>query len=1280
MAISNDSYIQKVFTELSDEIPFEYDITTDTMNFSEKYKSVYGRKNKIPHFLKNSRKDYAISANTVLRLEEFKKILDYGDMSRYIQIQWPDKYGKYEWCEIVFRHVIDSLGNVKVVGIWKNIDRQKREQVMLKHQVVTEDMEGVHNRIGIEEMVSKELNHIGLGELAALYLVDFDDMKQIRATYGMVAAEEVLQLFAKELLVHFHEDGIIGHLGSDKFLLYMGQIKDKDTAKILAKRIQKILKTLSKRLNLDMEVTACMGITMIDHTITYKDAVNEADFALHHGKNAGKNQFVFYSQSMQGEKYVKKLNKDKNEKTKSIYDAGRIWPDLLEKLYKTESDRKGIRDAIAFIGNIFHLDKIHVWEYDMEHTTISNTIQWTKEGVVSTKKEGERILLSAVDSGPIFHYNSDGIFYCSDVEKMSDEIKVYASLEQFKAFLQAHMEGDDEQLGFITFGVCKGARVWVQEEIDLLLLMSRVLGEVIRKRRMAGKMEAYYDNTKNVLDSVTSGIYVIDQETYELYYYNNVIEQVLPLKKKSGTCYECFYERTEKCENCVLEQMQEKNLSNMSTICKVFHSASSGKDLEFNAKKMLWENKNKAYIVAVNEHVESPEEAEKRRKQEYLEKRYAFIYSHSCDWIYDVDIDADTYEITVIDEKGVFEGLQKKGCYSSMIEEYVKKYLVAEDQERIMNKFSLQGLERSLKKNETTIIDNFYVFSRNGNLHCKEIRAFVLEDNNKRSVVATYCDITEQKRKETQELLERQKLNRAVLNVYPLMISANVTQNEYTLLSTENNQMRISINGNVFSSVVLDIAINLHPEDRDRFMVTFDRENMKKEFASGKMEISIELRQLYPDGSIHWISLMAIRIDNPLNEDLLIYLFGRNIDKQKEMEQSLKDALTTAERASVAKSDFLSRMSHEIRTPMNAIIGMNEIAKTVTDQPNSVKKYLDKIDASAHYLLSLINNILDMSRIESNKVVIEKKEFHLQEMLNNIQNIIGPQANAKGIYFTIEKKSNFDHAYMGDSLRLNQVLLNLLSNAIKFTDKDGRVTLSIKENRREGDESYLCFTVEDTGAGMSEEFMKNMYKPFEQENATSAQGMAGTGLGLSITKNLVTLMGGHMKAKSKKGEGTTFVVELKMDVVDKVQEMCITSQEIASPVNNLNLLVGKRILLAEDNELNQEIAVTLLEMLHIKVDCVDNGDLAVQKFLEMGTFYYNMILMDIRMPVKNGLDATADIRAIKGKYAEEIPIVAMSANAFSEDKAKAFANGMTDYLVKPIDVDIMHSMLVKYLV
>ena len=256
-----------------------------------------------------------------------------------------------------------------------------------------------------------------------------------------------------------------------------------------------------------------------------------------------------------------------------------------------------------------------------------------------------------------------------------------------------------------------------------------------------------------------------------------------------------------------------------------------------------------------------------------------------------------------------------------------------------------------------------------------------------------------------------------------------------------------------------------------------------------------------------------------------------------------------------------------------------------------------------------------------------------------------------------------------------------MSNALKFTDAGGSITLSVKENRREGRECYICFTVSDTGVGMSEEFMKNMYKPFEQENATSAQGMKGTGLGLSITKNLIGLMDGHIKCKSKKGEGTTFIVEIKMDTVNKVENLWTNDATEKATVDKqkLNLLVGKKILLAEDNELNQEIAVTMLEMLHIEVDCVENGDLAVQKFLEMGSFYYDMILMDIRMPVKNGLDATADIRAIHGKYAEEVPILAMSANAFAEDKARAFANGMTDYIVKPIDIDLLNEMLLKYL-
>lgn len=1274
MINSNEENIQHILEELSCEIPFEYDMTTDTMYFSDKYKQVYGRKSKIPHFVKSACKEYLAYDKNISLLEEFRRILDYGDMKRCIQLQWPDRNGKYEWCEIVYRHVIDSLGNVKAVGIWRNIDRQKREQIMLKHQVATDDVEGVHNNTAIEQLLTREFGQIGIENKGALYLIDFDNTKKIQSDYGVLAAEELLQLFSNELLVHFHEDGIVGHLGSDKFLLYVRHVEDIETVKLLARRIQSIIGNLTEQLNFKKTITVSIGITYMETTIPYKDALKETDTALRHAKHTGKNKYVLYSKGLESEKYRTRQESEQREKNKKKYDTGQIWAEFLERLYKSESPKKGINLAIEFLGYVFELDKIMIWEYSIDQNTVSNTSQWVREGIKNTMASARDLPARQKEEGIV--YNADGIYYCSDVTKMSEVVQNQAGFEKFTAFLQARMQKEGEKLGYIIFGMCGETRVWVQEEIDLLMLMSRLMGDILWKHRTALQMEAFYENTRNLINSVGSEIYVVDQNTYELYYYNNTAAKELRANRRGGTCYECFYERKQPCEHCVLPQFKEN--PSTSTAGNIFCREDSGMMIETTASKTLWENQS-AYIVTMNEHIASPEEQEIKRKREYLEKRYAFIYSHSCDSIFDVDIEDDHYEMTIINKQQDWAQLPLNGNYMEMLENALERHVLPEDRERVRNKFSIRRLKKRARNHENVITDTFYVYTKDGTIRCKEVRAFLMEEEGKRVVVATYYDVTEQRKKETQDLLEKQKLHRAVVNVYPLVLSINVTQNTYLLLAQGSMVFRTHLEGEIFSNSILDTALFIHPQDRDYFLQSFDRENLRKQFSGNTNEFITEVRQMGQDGNYHWLSLVVIRIDNPLNEDLLLYMFGRDIDSRKEMEQNLKEALVTAEKASAAKSDFLSRMSHEIRTPMNAIIGMNEIAKTVTDKPESIMNYLNKIDTSAHYLLSLINNILDMSRIESNKVEIEKKEFHLQEILNNIQNMIGSQAKAKGIYFTIEKKSNFEAAYIGDRLRLNQVLINLLSNAIKFTDKDGTVSLSVKENQREDGESYLCFTVADTGAGMSEEFMKNMYNPFEQENATSAQGIAGTGLGLSITKNLVNLMGGHIKAKSKKGEGTTFIVEIKMNFVDKPEEMWITHQKSGQNVDKSASLIGKQVLLVEDNELNQEIAITLLEMSHMKVDCVENGELAIQKFLEMGTFYYDVILMDIRMPVKNGLDATADIRAIGGKYATEIPIIAMSANAFSEDKAKAYAYGMTDYLVKPIDVDIMHEVLLQYL-
>lgn len=1267
---------KKILEELSEEISFEYELASDTMVFSERYKEVYGRKNRVPHFLKVVKEKYYLFANSIALIEELRQVKIYEQEKHVIQLQWPNKDGVFEWCEVAFCHLVDEEGNVKAIGIWRNIDRNKREAVGHLQQVAMDKMEGLSSKSSIEKQVAKAMARLKDGEAAALFLIDFDDIKKVQMQFGVLALEELLHLFSKELLVHFYEDGLVAHLGSDKFLVYLKQMKDEETAKKIAMRIRNLLKNLVKQLNIGEEVTVTIGITLVIRGKTYKEVVDEADVALRHGKNSGKNKLVMYSASLQSEKYVKKNKQAKSDNDiKKKYDVGKIWPDLLERLFSEKDSYRALQQAIAFIGNVFSLDKIMVWEYNSERECSYNVLQWAKEGLPDTRDLWQGVkLYHPKDDGANVH-NADGIFYCTNREPMPEKMRHYAEIEHFHSLLEAKItsEEDDVTMGFIDFAMCSKGHFWVQEEVDLLVMMSRVLGETIRNRNFSKKMADYYDNTRKILDSVVTGICVVDCETRELYYFNDTMVSLFPDfievdQEEKSTKSKCFLSRF------AFENMIKENGE------YVYWDKKIGKRYESKARRIQWENKT-AFIVTINEHLASKEELERQKKQEYLEKRYAFIYSHSCDCIFDIDIETDTYEVTVINQEKQWPGLANEGCFSESIVDAVKNYVILEDQKHLLNRFSLDTFRKAIENNESMLMDTFTVIDRYGEMRSKEVRAFVLEEDGKKQVVSTYCDITEQRRKENQILLERQKLNRALVNVYPVLLSINVTKDELMVDSNEIGFELLNHTPSTISGMLLDAAMRAHPQDRDQFLANFNRDHLVEVFKGDRTHLNMELRMSRSDGSYHWISIMCIRIDNPLNDDLLLYVFGRVIDNQKAMEQSLKDALKAAEHASEAKSDFLSRMSHEIRTPMNAIIGMTALSKHVVNQPEQLSHYLEKIDSSAQYLLTLINNILDMSRIESNKVVIEKKEFRMEQLLDMIQTIIGAQARKKNINFLIEKKSGFAEGYLGDCLRLNQVLINLLSNAVKFTGENGHVSLSVKENKRKGNESYICFTIADDGAGMTEEFMKNMYDPFEQENASSPQGMVGTGLGLSITKNLIGLMDGHIKCQSKLGEGTTFIVEIKMDVVNYSENTSSSelSTEIAVEKKDKNLLVGKRILLAEDNELNQEIAVTMLEMQHIIVDCVENGELAVQRFLENGSYYYDMVLMDIRMPVKNGLDATADIRGMHSDYAENIPIVAMSANAFAEDKAKAYANGFTDYIVKPIDAEILVDVLNKYL-
>lgn len=380
------------------------------------------------------------------------------------------------------------------------------------------------------------------------------------------------------------------------------------------------------------------------------------------------------------------------------------------------------------------------------------------------------------------------------------------------------------------------------------------------------------------------------------------------------------------------------------------------------------------------------------------------------------------------------------------------------------------------------------------------------------------------------------------------------------------------------------------------------------------------------------------------------------------------EELKRTERESMAKSDFLSSVSHEIRTPMNGIIGLVRLLKMTEPLSAKQNEYLDKINQTSQYMMTLINDILDMSRLEQDKTQILKEPFCIDELLELIDVITRPQTEKKEIIFINEWKLN-QHFYIGDKRMLEQIIVNLLSNAVKFTQKDGMIIFRcIQMEEREG-KVELYFEVEDNGSGIALEDQERIFQPFEQV-LTKNSISKGTGLGLSISRNLVKLMGGELEVRSKEGEGACFFFHVWLDMGENLEK---EEKELAS--EGWKWLVGHKILVAEDNELNAEIVITLLEEAGIKTTAAANGREAVDLFVSSEEGEYAAILMDIQMPVLNGLKAAKKIRESGHPDALSIPIIAMTANAFKEDRDMAYQVGMTEFLTKPIDMNQMFDLL-----
>ena len=400
-------------------------------------------------------------------------------------------------------------------------------------------------------------------------------------------------------------------------------------------------------------------------------------------------------------------------------------------------------------------------------------------------------------------------------------------------------------------------------------------------------------------------------------------------------------------------------------------------------------------------------------------------------------------------------------------------------------------------------------------------------------------------------------------------------------------------------------------------------------------------------------------------------VFVNILRSQSEKNLALASA-EAAESANRAKSRFLSRMSHEIRTPINAIIGLDNIALRDESISDRTREELNKIGSSARHLLSLVNDILDMSRIESGKTELHEERFSFRDFLEEINIIVGGQCRDRGLDYVFRQDPALEEYYVGDSLKLKQVLINILGNSVKFTDPPGEIRFSVEVTGSEDTRTSLRFTMEDTGIGMDSDYLPKLFDVFSQEDAQNTSRFTGSGLGMAITKSFVEMMGGEIHVESEKGVGSTFTVSVSLGRVAEAESSVESTQEQTGEVEDLS---GLHLLIVEDQELNAEVLTDLLDLEDIGSEWAENGKLAIELFEQNEPGHFDAILMDIRMPVMDGLTAARAIRSLSRPDAATIPIIALSANAFEDDVRECLEAGMNRHLSKPVDIDLLMETL-----
>lgn len=780
------------------------------------------------------------------------------------------------------------------------------------------------------------------------------------------------------------------------------------------------------------------------------------------------------------------------------------------------------------------------------------------------------------------------------------------------------------------------------------------------------------ENLMNLLDSLTeTSVYVIEEESHRLLYFNERCRNTG--RGRAALGIRCDEVWPELCANCPLKMLGDRVSNHMVCYDPILKLT-----VDVTANRINWEGRVPAVVITAAPHRLNFEEEQGFQKIRQM-------YASSLVTVFDECIIANlTRDYYVSCQKDVvWDDIPEQGNFGSENRKYAQKALHPDDLECFNENFSRESMLCMFTEGKKQITRRLRRRADNGSYRTVEFTAARIGNQEDECwCVLVFRDVQDELLLEQERNVEISQLATAAKAAYQMLIAVNLTQNTYHMVEYQRFPVKAPDPEGRFDELIEFEMEAVHPDYREEFRSKFTRKALTEAFQRGECILSMDVPHIGEDGIYHWNSTQVVKVESPYTHDLIEITLSRNIDEERRVQQEtlekerqakllLEDALKKAEKANKAKSDFLSRMSHDIRTPMNAIIGMTELAQLHIGDEEKQRDYLNKIASSGAHLLGLINEILDVSKIESGVMELSESPLNLRALAGESAEMVRISMENSQQEFQVDIDESFDPWVMGDARRIRQVLVNILENASKYTGQRGKITFSVCEFKKEEQRTGTYrFIIEDTGIGMKPEYMEHIFEPFSRADDSRTSKVPGTGLGMTIVKNLISMMDGDIRVESEYGKGSRFTVTLCLDKCGN------TGEAIQPAVSGPEAAYrGLRVLLVEDNELNRQIASEMLKLLGVRVEMAENGREAVEAVCSHPALYYDAVFMDVQMPVMNGYEATREIRGSGMERIGELPIIAMTADAFAEDVKRARLSGMNGHLAKPVSIELLRGAL-----